>query len=171
MSGPGGLLRLAAALSPCLLGACGALSTMLPVGQSIEVSEVRRLVNCNSDGPQTRLYLLADREAVRIWQHDHNVDLVGVDPLPAAGAYALVEMGVHMSGGYGLAISRQAGFSGGVVGLSASLFSPDAGQAAVQMVTSPCVLVALPPGSYRGVELRDPAGSLLAKADAAAPVQ
>jgi hypothetical protein len=31
--------------------------------------------------------------------------------------------------------------------------------------------VALPPGAYRAVELRDPAGALLARADAAAPVQ
>src|SRR5882672_9210779 len=112
---PGGLPRLAAVLSSGLLAACASLSTMFPSGQSIEVSEVRQLVSCNSDGPQARLYLLADREAVRAWQREHKVDLVGVDPLPAAGAYALVEMGVRMSGGYGLAISRQAGFSGGVV--------------------------------------------------------
>jgi len=99
---PGGLPRLAAVLSSGLLAACASLSTMFPSGQSIEVSEVRQLVSCNSDGPQARLYLLADREAVRAWQREHKVDLVGVDPLPAAGAYALVEMGVRMSGGYGL---------------------------------------------------------------------
>ena len=171
MSISGELPRLAAVLSSCLLTACASLSNLLPSGQSIEVSEVRRLVSCNSDGPQARLSLLADREAVRAWQRSHNVDLVGVDPLPEAGAYALVEMGVRMSGGYGLAISRQARLNDGVVSLSVSLFSPDAGQAAVQMVTSPCVLVVLPQGSYHGVELRDPAGGLLAKADAAAPVQ
>ena len=163
--------RLTAALLPCLLGACAALDGMLPGGKTIEVSEVRRLLSCNSDGPQAHLTLLADREAVRAWQRGHNVDVVGVDPLPAAGAYVLVEMGVRLSAGYGLAVSRQAGFSGGMVSLNASLFSPDAGQMTAQMVTSPCVLVALPPGAYRAVELRDPAGSLLARADAAAPVQ
>jgi len=163
--------RLAAALLPCLLAACGSLSRMLPTSAPIEVSEVRRLVSCNSDGPQPRLSLLADREAVRAWQQAHNVDLVGVDPLPAAGAYVLVEMGVRLSGGYGLAISRRAEIDGHRITLSASLLSPDAAQAAAQMVTSPCVLVALPQGTYRGVELRDPAGNLLARADAVAPVQ
>ena len=167
----GGWPRLAAALLPCLLGACASLSAMLPGSAPIEVTEVRRLVSCNSDGPQMRLTLLADREAVRAWQHGHNVDLIGVDPLPAAGAYVLVEMGVRMSGGYGLAISRRAEIDGHVIKLSASLLTPDAGQATTQMVTSPCVLVALPQGTYHGAELRDPAGNLLARADAVAPVQ
>ncbi|WP_157572489.1 protease complex subunit PrcB family protein [Nevskia soli] len=171
MSVSKGLPRFAAALSACLFAGCGSLPEVLQGSSSIEVAEVRRLLNCNSDGPQTRLSLLADREAVRAWQGSHNVDLVGVDPLPEAGAYALVEMGVHMSAGYGLAISRRAQISGLTITLSASLLSPDAGEAAAQMLTSPCVLVALPHGTYRAAELRDPAGNLLARADAATPVQ
>lgn len=169
---PGEWPRLAAALLSSLLGGCAALSGMLADGEPIQVSEVRRLLSCNSDGPQARLSLLADREAVRAWQHGHNVDLIGVDPLPAAGAYVLVEMGVRMSAGYGVAVSRDARLDGGVVHLNASLFSPDPGQVTAQVVTSPCVLVALPPGgSVRAVELRDPAGNLLGRADAVAAVQ
>jgi len=169
----GGWPRLAAALSLCLLGACGsAVERMLPGSAPIEVTEVRRLVSCNSDGPQTRLYLLADNNAVWAWEHSRKVDLIGVDPLPTAGAYVLVEMGVQQGGGYGLAISRRAQIDNGlVITLSASLLTPDSGQAAVQAATSPCVLVALPQGTYHGVDLRDPSGNLLGRADVAAAVQ
>jgi hypothetical protein len=168
MSGVGNCLRLAAGLVVCALGGCSTMSQWFG-GDALQVSEVRRLSVCNSDGPQPRVSLLADREAVRAWQHSHNVDLIGVDPLPAAGAYVLVERGVRLTAGYGIAVSRQASVSGGVVQLSATLFAPDPGQMTAQMVTSPCVLVALPAGSYRGVQLRDPAGTVLA--DTATPVQ
>jgi len=166
------LPRLAAALLSSLLAACGPHSWKPPGGRAIEVAQVRQLGSCNSDGPQTRLSLLVDREAVRVWQQAHHVDLVGIDPLPDAGAYVLVELGVRDSAGYGLAIVRQAGLGGGVVWLGASLFKPDAAEAARPMAASPCVLVALPEGRYRGVELRDPAGTLLAGTDhAPAPAQ
>jgi hypothetical protein len=140
-------------------------------GEAVHVVEIRREAVCNSDGPQPRLSLLADADAVRAWQHAHNVELIGTDPLPSPGPFALVEMGVRLSAGYGIAVSREAAVSGGVLRLSASLLTPGAGQATAEVVTSPCVLVALPPRSYRGAELYDPSGSLLARADAIAPVQ
>lgn len=168
MSGAGFRPRFAAGLMACALAGCSTMSQWLG-GDSLEVSEVRRLNLCSSDGPQARVSLFADREAVRAWQHGHNVELIGVDPLPAAGAYVLVEMGVRLTAGYGVAVSRQASVSGGIVHLSATLFAPEPGQMTAQMVTSPCVLVALPAGNYRGVQLRDPAGSVLA--DTATPVQ
>jgi len=168
----GGWPRLAAALL-CVLDACGSPpERLLPGSAPIEVTEVRRLVSCNSDGPQTHLYLLADRDAVWAWEHARRVDLIGVDPLPTAGAYVLVEMGVQQGGGYGLAISRRAQIDNGlVITLSASLLTPDSSQAATLAVTSPCVLVALPQGTYHGVDLRDPSGNLLGRADVAAAVQ
>ncbi|HWY24134.1 MAG TPA: protease complex subunit PrcB family protein [Nevskia sp.] len=147
------------------------LASQPPPGDAMHVLEARRLAVCNSDGPQTRVSLLADREAVRVWQRAHNVDLVGVDPLPTDGPYVLVEMGVRLSAGYGIAVSREARLDGGTARLSASLLTPAPGAAVAEVVTSPCTLVALPPGVYRAVELRDPAGALLARADAAAPVQ
>ncbi|MDR3418732.1 MAG: hypothetical protein P4L83_21370 [Nevskia sp.] len=139
-------------------------------GQPIAVQEVRRLAVCNSDGPQAKVTLFAHRDAVLAWQQARGVDLAGEDPLPSAGAYVLAEMGVRTSAGFGLAISRQASVSGGgEVTLNATLFSPDSAQAAAPSATSPCVLVALPDGVYHGAELRDPAGSLLARVEA--PVQ
>jgi len=166
----GGLPRAAAFALWLALSACSMLG-MVPDGDPVHVLEIRRLAVCNSDGPQAHLTLLSDREAVRAWQHAHNVDLVGVDPLPSSGPYVLVEMGVRLSAGYGVAVSREATVSAGTLRLNASLISPDPGQPVAQMVTSPCALLALPPGSYHAAELRDPAGALLARADAAAPVQ
>lgn len=159
--------RLAAGMGLWALAACSTFEQW--TSAPLQVSQVRVLQNCNSDGPQPRVSLFADREAVRAWQERHKIELIGVDPLPEAGAYALIEIGIHTSAGYGLAVSRQAGVSGGVVRLQATLFSPEYGQTTAQLVNSPCVLVALPPGRYRGVEVRDPAGTLLA--DVTAPVQ
>jgi hypothetical protein len=154
------------------LAGCSSLGGLMgDEGEMVHVAEIRREAVCNSDGPQPRLSLLADGDAVRAWQHAHNFDLIGADPLPSPGPFAVVEMGVRLSAGYGIAVSRQATVSGSVLRLSASLLTPDARQAAAQMVTSPCVLVALPPRAYRGAELYDPSGRLLARADAAAPVQ
>jgi hypothetical protein len=168
----GGLPRGVAAALWLPLAGCSMLGGMIPQdGDPAHVLEIRRLAVCNSDGPQTRLTLLSDREAVRAWQHAHNVDLVGVDPLPSGGPYVLVELGVRMSAGYGVAVSREAGVSGGTLRLNASLITPGPGQPVAEVVTSPCALIALPPGSYRAAELRDPAGALLARADAAPPVQ
>jgi hypothetical protein len=61
--------------------------------------------------------------------------------------------------------SCQARLSGDTVTLNATLLSPPADAAtAADTLTSPCALVALPAGAdYRGVELRDGAGKLLAR--------
>jgi hypothetical protein len=161
---------LAAALLSSLLGACSFEPWTLGTRQAIEVAEVRRLTDCHSQGAEARLTLLADREAVGIWQHVRDVNIVGVDPLPDAGAYVLAELGERATAGYGLAIARQAMLSDGVVSLGASLFAPDAADPATPpQATSPCVLVALPEGRYRAAELYDPAGKLLARADPSAP--
>jgi hypothetical protein len=167
-----GLPRLAAGLLLCLLAACSTLGGLTGgEGEEVHVAEVRQGAVCNSDGPLPHLSLLADADAVRAWQHAHNVDLIGADPLPSPGPFALVEMGVRLSAGYGIAVSRQAEVRNGVLRLSASLLTPPAGQPAAQVVTSPCALVALPPRAYRAAELYDPSGSLLGRADAATPVQ
>jgi hypothetical protein len=121
----GGLPRFAAACGGLLLAGCAVLGGMIPQGgDPAHVVEIRRLAVCNSDGPQTRLSLLADREAVRAWQHAHNVDLVGVDPLPSDGPYVMVELGVRLSGGYGIAVGHDASIAAGTIRLNASLITP-----------------------------------------------
>jgi hypothetical protein len=117
---------------------------------------------------QARLTLLPTVEAVETWQQAHKVDLIGVDPLPVAGAYLLAELGPRDSAGYGLAIANQAAISGGVLGLGATLFTPDPAAPPPTEATSPCVLVALPEGNFRAIELHDPQGKLLARMDAPA---
>jgi hypothetical protein len=159
--------RLAAGAVLCALCGCSVLPRW--GAEPLQVFQLRSAQNCDSAGPEPRVSLFTTRAAVRSWQDWHKIDLVGVDPLPDAGAYALVEMGIHTSTGYGLAVSRQASVSGGVVQLQVTLFSPAYGEVTPPKVNSPCVLVALPPGRYRGVEVRDPAGTLLA--DVTAPVQ
>lgn len=161
--------RLAAGLLLWPLAACSTLGG--GVGDAVHVTEIRSELSCNSDGPQPRLSLLADEAAVRAWQQAHNVDLIGADPLPSPGPFALVEMGVQLSAGYGIAVSRQAEVRDGVLRLDASLLTPDVGQAVAQTVTSPCTLLALPPRPYRAAELFDPSGTLLARARPPTPLQ
>jgi hypothetical protein len=169
----GRLPRLAAGLLLWPLAACSTLGGLAGGGEGevVHVTEIRSEVRCNSDGPQPRLTLLADEAALRAWQQARKVDLIGVDSLPSPGPYALVEMGVRLSAGYGIVVSRQAEVRSDVLRLSASLLTPQAGQAAAQVVSSPCTLVALPPRAYRAAELFDPSGDLLARARASTPLQ
>lgn len=166
-----GLPRIGAALALLPLAACSGLGGFMRGDEPVEVSEIRRLTVCNTEGAQAKVTLLPGVDAVRAWQTAHGVELVGVDPLPSAGAYVLVEMGSRPTAGYGILVSRQALLGSGRLQLSASLLAPDPASASAEMLTSPCVLVALPQsGVYTRVELRDPGGELLARTDAA-PVQ
>jgi hypothetical protein len=145
------------------LAACGTLGIGSDSGGgNIQVSEVRRLAVCNSQGKSTELSLFPDATAVADWQKSRGVDLIGAEPLPEAWVYVLIELGARDTTGYGLAVSREAGVSEGSARLSATFFTPAADDPVSSTVSSPCVLVALPPGNYHSVQLADPSGAVRA---------
>lgn len=156
-------------LATCVLGGCASGSDWF--GESTTVAEVGRALACGTVGTKPRLQLLADAGAVRLWERSHGLRLN--TGFLDAGRYALVEMGRHSTGGYGIAVSSKARRSGNTLALIATFSSPAPDAMVTQMLTSPCVLVRLPAGDYTRLELLDQDGQMRAELDlsAAAAVQ
>ena len=153
------------------LSACSTLSSVFSSEKSVTVDEVRRLNVCNTTAAVPQLSLLPDAAAVELWQSARHVDLIGVDPLPYAVSYVVVELGAQQRSGYSIAVSRHADVRNGVLRLNATLFEPDNPQTASRVPGSPCVLVGLPTARYRSLELADPGGTVLASILSVPPVQ
>ena len=137
----------------------------------IDVREIARSQTCNTPGEEPAARILPDLKAVQDWQHARGVTFPGA-PTLAPAPYALVETGQRPTGGYGLAVARSAVLRGELVILSATFLSPSAEAPRTQALTSPCVLVQLPPGRYTSIEVQDPAEVVRASGgigDAAAP--
>lgn len=154
-----GPLLAVAALST--VGCSLSLPTLLPAGgDDVEVAEIRHYGQCATSGEAAVATLLADEAALRDWQSARGIDLIAAAPggLLPPGPFAVVEHGARSSAGYGLVISRRAYQEGRELRLTASFLSPRAGAVAAEVVTSPCVLVKLPPGNYNRLSVVDPAG-------------
>lgn len=157
------LLLPIAALAGCA-GAADLFSSRAP----IQVREVARSLYCNSPAEDTQARLLPDAQAVLDWQAARGISLAGAESL-AQATYALVEMGLRPTGGYSLAVASAAELRGERAVLRATFFSPAPGSLRTQALSSPCVLVQLPPGRYAEVEVRDPAGAVRASGGLAPP--
>lgn len=120
---------------------------------AVEVIEIGRSAHCNSVGREASLAVFNDPAAVMAWQQERGVQLV-VGDLPA-GNYAIAEMGERNTGGYALAVSRQAAFKDQRLYLKASFLHPTVAGMATQVLTSPCSLVALPLREFVGAVLLD----------------
>jgi hypothetical protein len=127
----------------------------------IEVREVGRSLYCNTPGEDVQAVLLPGAQAVVDWQTARGVTLAGPESLMQA-PYAVVETGVRPTGGYSLAVTRQAVLRGELLILQATFFSPAAGSLRTQALSSPCVLVQLPAGRYSTVEVQDASGAVRA---------
>ncbi|MDB5987229.1 MAG: protease complex subunit PrcB family protein [Nevskia sp.] len=125
----------------------------------VDVVEVHRLNVCGTQSTAPQITLLRDVAALQAWQASHTLDFFnrGAGSI-AGGAYAVVELGQRNTGGYSVLISRRAKLHDGVLKLTASVLTPQPGQMTTQMITSPCVLVALPPVEVHELLLLDPSG-------------
>lgn len=150
--------RIALLLPPLALAAgCSLSGRLFQSHAAIEVREVGRSLYCNTDGDAARVTLLADAQAVLDWQAARKLTLAGSESL-AQAPYALVEMGMRPTGGYGVAVARAAELRDDTVVLSATFVSPPAASIRTQALSSPCVLVQLPRGRYAAVEVQDQMG-------------
>lgn len=143
-----------------LLSACG-LRGWIGGGEAIRVTEAGRSQLCSAEDENSRVRIFDSAAAVIDWQERTGIQLAEFKDLER-GRYALIEMGQRHSGGYGLAVSREARVVGGTLHLVATYFSPKAGSMSIQTITSPCVLVHLTEGEYIGVEVYDQDGQLRA---------
>lgn len=141
------------------------IDRLMSRGQSVEVLEVSRALDCGSEQPDTRIHRFASGEAYRSWAAARGLVLPQTADLPPA-RYALIELGQRPSGGYGLAVSRQADRRGVTLRLRATFIEPGPDAMVTQALTAPCALVRLPVGEEMQeearIELYDQAGTLRA---------
>lgn len=152
-----GILVLAACTAACTFKPAKLLSSYT----HLEVREVGRSRHCNADRVDPAAYLFPDAAGVAAWQAPRSLSLLPADA-PADAPYVLVELGDRATGGYGIAVSRAAVLRGELLILSATFVSPGPGSIVTQALTSPCVLVRLPPGRYSAVEIQDQTGAVRA---------
>lgn len=131
----------------------------------IEVAEVGRAVHCGGENRDVRVALLPDLASAKAWTAGRGIVLPGIEEGQLLDApYAVVELGYRDTGGYGVAVSRQAGLKDDVLVLKATFFEPGQGRWASSEASSPCAIVSLPPRQYRSLQLIDQAGALRASA-------
>lgn len=171
-------------LTTVLLTACAAGCAFKPAKifssyTNLEVREAGRSLHCRAGSANTAAYLFPDAAGVEAWQTPRGLNLIANDapryadgvientsrpPALAHGAapYAVIELGDRPTGGYGLAVSRTAVLRGELLILSATFVSPGPDSFVTQALTSPCVLVRLPPGRYSTIEVQDQSGAVRA---------
>lgn len=129
---------------------------------AVEAVEIGRLPQCNTTGRESSLELFTDPAAVKAWQEARGIQLApGGGELPP-GTYVIAEMGERATGGYSLAVSRQAAMKDAVLYIKASFLVPGNAGMVTQAVTSPCSLVLVPTRSYGRVLLLDQANKVRA---------
>lgn len=133
-------------------------------GTPLQAVELGRAQLCadGQDGVRVRWFDTA--ADVRLWQQQTGVDL-RLKTIPERGRYVLIELGQRNTGGYGIAVSREARLLGTTLYLYATFFAPAPGAMTVQMITSPCVLVHLPEADFAAIEVYDQEGRLRASAN------
>lgn len=146
-----------------LLSGCTDLGWLLRFSGDtpVEVRELARSQQCATPNDKSAVNVFADAAEFRRWQDQRGIKLIDTDAMPA-GPYALVEMGLRATGGFGVAISRKAGVRRDLVILKGTFIAPAADLVLAQVETSPCVLVGLPSGFYRGVVVFNQAGDIQA---------
>ena len=122
---------------------------------AVEAVEIGRSAQCNSTGREPALEFFQDGESVHAWEAARGVSFTPPGTKLAPGLYAIAEMGERNTGGYALAVSRQAALKDGVLYLKASFLVPGNSAMVTQVVTSPCSLVLLPTRPYSQVLLLD----------------
>lgn len=144
-----------------LLSGCSLGGWFAGRGDLASVSEIARANLCSAEGETSRLTLFRSSEETLAWQQRTGIDLkLDADLKP--GRYALIEMGQRHTGGYGIAVSREAREVNGVLQVYTTYFAPPADAMAIQMISSPCVLVRLPNALYDAIEIYDQDGELRA---------
>ena len=128
----------------------------------ISVTEVARHSQCGAKTAELNTHIFRQVESLKLWESERGIEFLRDEPLQE-GNYAVVELGQRNTGGYGLAVSRQAALRGSTVILNTTFLSPRPGSMRTQALTSPCVLVALPQARIKNIEVRNEAGTVVAQ--------
>ncbi|MGH8461867.1 MAG: hypothetical protein ACRESS_09690 [Stenotrophobium sp.] len=138
-----------------------AFTMFFPGTEAVDVVPAGYSLDCGTQRPETTVRTLANADELQQWQVSRGLKLLR-DDAPRQGPYALIELGARASGGYGLVVSRDAELRKNVLILHATLFAPDSDHPGASQPSSPCALISMPPGLYRGVSVVDQSGRVLA---------
>ncbi len=130
---------------------------------AVEAVELGRLQQCGSTGREVALEVFDDAASVVAWEQARGVKLTPAQGELPPGLYVVAEMGERVTGGYGLAVSRQAAMKDDVLYLKASFLVPSNANMVTLALTSPCSLVLVPTRSYRRIELVDQTNKVRAR--------
>lgn len=130
---------------------------------AVMVQEAARANVCGTAGGESVVSVLPGLAGLQAWAAGRGIELTSLTGKPLEETpYAVVEFGQRPNSGYGLAVSRQAGLDGSDLLLKATFFEPVQGRWSSAEPSSPCVIVALPPGEYSRVRLIDQTGQIRA---------
>lgn len=152
------IAKVAALLCASLVTGCAMFKPKPIEPEDLFVSELRRSVDCGTSSREARLQYFADAEAYTRWQatQSERASLLPDDELPADKALLLVEMGQRSTGGYYLKVGESAYLDRDrMLWLRGEWTSPGPDRMVTQMITSPCVLVAVPQRPYQGFRISD----------------
>lgn len=155
--------RLITVLLTLPLAGCAGFSPLQALGdwlanaQDVEALELARSLQCGTEGEQEQLHLFRDASAFERWREQRGVELGGFER--AGGRRILViEYGRKPTAGYHVAVSRVARLRGSELTVHATFLSPRPDAMVAQVLTTPCVVVAVPDHDYRKVRVLDQDG-------------
>lgn len=144
------------------LSACSTLAGLFTPARAVTVEEAGRGQFCPASSEKLSAQFFITAEAVLNYEAQVGLDLHPGEPL-SPGVYVLVSMGRRPTGGYGLLVDPSAYVDGDVAKLHVTAIVPRADSAPPPEPSSPCVLVRLPAGDWRGAAVYDENGSRRAK--------
>ena len=153
------------ALGSVLITGCAGMNASAD-GEMVPVSQLQAAVHCGREQADPALHYLDD-SAGMAWARQR-IGARPADPVPeldpAADAALLLEMGLKPTGGYGLQLAEpRAALADGVLRLKVNWRTPEPDRLLTQALTSPCLLIKLPRGDYRAIEVLDQHGALRAR--------
>lgn len=142
------------ALALACLGGCG-LMKKIPEPEDVRVSEIRRSIHCGTEQRHAALSYFPTPEDWIGWQAERGLEIVPPEKLPS-GPLLLLEMGERRTGGYFIEPKTDATIDRDrVMWLAGEWIKPGKDRMVTQMLTSPCVLLSIPPRDYRGFRIID----------------
>ncbi len=130
--------------------------------QSLRVHELRRALICGTPTEDSVIRLFDSAAALRAWDGSERLHLETLE-LPAERAFVLIEQGLRRTGGYSIELRPKASLSeSGTLTIQADWLEPQPDRMLTQILTSLCVLSAVPARPYLRVEVGDQAGQIRA---------
>jgi hypothetical protein len=163
-------VRITAALLATVCTGCVAAGPA--PSQPVTVQALYRHAQCGADYPESRAIILRDADAfkaavenLRRARGSAGIKMPAVDF--SRQAVLLVQMGQRPTAGYGLWPEQPvARLRGDVLEVVLDWQSPPPGAILAQVVTSPCMLIAIPLAGYKTIRVLDAAGQMRASTPA-----